>query len=55
MKIGMHIILSVLTAWLEMHPYLKGNLRETWARTMGMYLARIQTDCIACSQLQTFL
>ena len=29
MKIGTHIILCVLTAWLQMHPYLKGNLRET--------------------------
>ena len=29
MKIDMHIILCVLAASLQMHPYLKGNLRET--------------------------
>ena len=34
MKIGMHIILCQLAAWLQMHPYLKGNLRETWARVL---------------------
>ena len=36
MKIGMHIILCVLAAWLQMHPYLKGNLRETYARAFSL-------------------
>ena len=36
MKIGMHIILWVLAAWQQMHPYLKGKLRETEARTFSL-------------------
>ena len=36
MKIGMHIIFSVLTKWLQVHPYLKGNLQETWARAFSL-------------------
>ena len=31
MKIGMHIILFVHAVWLQSHPCLKGNIRETWA------------------------
>ena len=33
MQIGLYIILSVHPVWLQTHPYLKGNLRETWACT----------------------
>ena len=36
MKIGMHIALSVIAAWLQMHPRLKGNLCETWARAFSL-------------------
>ena len=36
MKIGMHIILCVHAVWLRMHPFLKGNLREAWARVLSL-------------------
>ena len=35
MKIGLQILFFVLTAWLQMHPYLKGNLQATWAHVLS--------------------
>ena len=35
-KIAMENIPCVLAAWLQMHPCLKGNLRETWARVFSL-------------------
>ena len=36
MRIGMHIILCVHAVCLQMQPYLKGNLREIWARALSL-------------------
>ena len=36
MKIGMYIILCVHAVCLQMHPYLNGNIRETWARAFSL-------------------
>ena len=38
MKIGIHIIPGVQAVWLQMHPGLKGNLRETWALVFSLVM-----------------
>ena len=41
MKIGMHMIICVLAAWLQMHPYPKGNIWETWAHAFSVLVFHI--------------
>ena len=41
MKISMQIILCMLVAWLQMHPYIKGNLRDTWARAFSLLVLQV--------------
>ena len=45
MKIGMHSILCVLAAWPQMHPYLKGNLPETWELLSLSYISSYMHVC----------
>ena len=41
MKIGMHIIFCVHAVWLQMHPCLKGNVREAWARAFSLLVLQV--------------
>ena len=46
MKIGMHTILCGLAIWLYMHPCLKGNVREAWARAFSLLVLQILPICL---------
>ena len=37
----MHIILCVQVVWLQMHPCLKGNLREAWACAFSLLVLQV--------------
>ena len=41
MKICMHIIFCVHTVWLQMHPCLKGNIRETLGHVFSLLVLSI--------------
>ena len=41
MKIGMYIILCVLTVWQQMHPCLKSNVQEAWAHAFYLLVLQV--------------